>query len=97
MHLQMVMDKLQLQRIFRKLAKEMETNDPLTNGSSENSKSDEANATDLPALTSRQAELIRETWDLVKVDLEGAGYILFTRGVKLHVICGMCRNLLVHG
>lgn len=57
----------------------MEINGLLLNSSTENSKAEEANATDPPALTSRQADLIRETWALVKVDLEGAGFILFTK------------------
>ncbi len=32
---------------------------------------------DMPKLTDRQIQLIRETWKLVAQDLEGAGLILF--------------------
>jgi len=36
----------------------------------------------VPELTQRQVKLIKETWDLVAQDLQGAGMVLFLKYVR---------------
>lgn len=51
----------------------------LTNGTTNGDHSTTNTASPPAPLTKRQAELIVNTWKLVKVDLQGAGIILFEK------------------
>ena len=57
-----------------------ETQAPITNGTSNSETKTKASVTEPPQLTARQAELITQTWGMVKeIGLETAGSILFVK------------------
>lgn len=57
---------------------DIEIQAPITNGTSKTANSERP----VPSLTPEHVELINSTWEPIKVDLDGAGEIMFTKYVN---------------